>query len=76
MQEAFAREVAGALNAASVLNEVDRIILVAAPRIGASLRDALDAAVRRKIVGELPKDLTKTPDHALGPHLEAVEQAR
>jgi protein required for attachment to host cells len=76
METRFAQEVAAALNAASARHEFDRLVLVAPPRVAAPLRDALNEAVRGKIADEIPKDLTKTPDHELGPHLEAVERVR
>ena len=76
METRFARDVAASLNAASARDEFDRLLLVAPPRVAAPLRDALDEPVRRKIAGEIRKDLTKTPDHELGAHLEAIEQVR
>ena len=41
------------------------------------LREALDAATQAKLVGTLEKDLVKTPDHELWPHVrEWVSPAR
>jgi protein required for attachment to host cells len=70
---AFARLVARALNEASLSNEFDHLVLVAQPRLAASLRAGLAEATRQKIVGRLQKDLTKVPDHELARHLDAIE---
>ena len=44
---------------------------------GVNRDPALDAAARTKLVGSLEKDLTKTPDHELWPHVrEWVSPAR
>jgi protein required for attachment to host cells len=72
-KQEFAREVAAALNDASAKNEFDHIVLVAQPRLAASLRAGFAEALRRKIVGRLQKDLTKVPDHELARHLDAIE---
>jgi protein required for attachment to host cells len=62
---------------ASASDEFDELLLVAPPRALQDLVAALDAAARTKLVGSLEKDLTKTPDHELWPHLrEWVSQAR
>jgi len=75
-KEAFAHEVARVLNEASAANEFDRLIVVALPHLAAALRHGMDKAVHMKIVGELPKDLTKVPDHELGRHLDDVARNR
>ena len=41
----------------------------AGPRALHELREALDAATQAKLVGTLEKDLVKTPDHELWPHV-------
>jgi protein required for attachment to host cells len=71
-KEAFAREIAKVLNEAGAAGAFDRIILAAPPHVAAALHRFLDKAVGAKIVGELPKDLTKIPDHELGRHLDEV----
>jgi len=73
-KQEFAREVAAVLNEASANNEFDRIVLMAQPRLAASLRAGLAEAVRRKIVGALQKDLTKVPDHELARHFDLIER--
>jgi protein required for attachment to host cells len=50
----------------------DRLILVAAPSALGDLRAALSPEVRAKVVAEVPKDLTKTPDAAVVEHLSDV----
>jgi protein required for attachment to host cells len=75
-KEDFAHEVAKVLNEAGAADEFDRIIMVAPPHIAAWLRHGLGKAVRAKIVGELPKDLTKVPDRELGRHLDEVARGR
>ena len=65
------------INAASGRSEFDELLLVAPPRALSELRAALDAATRAKLVGTLEKDLVKTPDHELSPHVrEWVSPAR
>ena len=76
-KERFVRFVAGLLNAASERDEFDQLLLVAPPRALPELRDALDDVTRAKLVGTLEKDLVKTPDHELWPHVrEWVSPAR
>jgi protein required for attachment to host cells len=70
----FAREIAAVLNETGASNEFDRIVLVAQPQVAAALRARLAETVRRKIVGEIPKDLTKVPDHQLASHFEEIER--
>ncbi|MBV8654188.1 MAG: host attachment protein [Alphaproteobacteria bacterium] len=76
LQKEFAGEVAEALNGASESGMFDRLVLVAPQSVAAPLRHALDEAVRHKIAEVIAKDLTKTPDHELAAHLEAVERIR
>ena len=66
---AFARLLADRLNAASAAGTFDALVLYAAPRSLATLREALDDATRRKIKAEFPKDLTKVPLVELPRHL-------
>ncbi|SRR6476659_7532900 len=75
--EKFVRLVGEQLNAASGRNEFDELLIVAPPRALHELREALDAATQVKLVGALEKDLVKTPDHELWPHVrEWVSPAR
>jgi len=76
-KEKFVRLVGEQVNAASERDEFDELLLVAPPRALGELRDALDAAAQAKLVGMLEKDLVKTPDSELWPHVrEWVSPAR
>jgi protein required for attachment to host cells len=50
----------------------DRLVVVAPPPALGVLRGAFSNRVSGAITGELAKDLTKTPDHDLGPHLADI----
>ena len=76
-KEKFVRLVSEQLSAASARGEFDELLLVAPPRVLHELREALDAATQVKLVGTLEKDLVKTPDDELWPHVrEWVSPAR
>ena len=76
-KEKFVRLVGEQINAASARDEFDELLLVAPPRALHELREALDPATPAKLVGALEKDLVKTPDHELWPHVrEWVSPAR
>lgn len=49
-----------------------RLIIAAAPTAMGELRPALSEAVRSAIVGEVSRDLTKTPTAQLGSHLDGL----
>ncbi|MDX1542025.1 MAG: host attachment protein [Geminicoccaceae bacterium] len=66
----FARDLAERLSQAANRNEFDRLILVAAPRTLGDLRSLLSDSVKSKVVVEIDKDLTNTPDQDLGKHLD------
>lgn len=51
----------------------DKLILIAPPQALGDLRAALSAPVARRVIGELHKDLTKTPDHEIAPHLAELD---
>ncbi|BAR98747.1 hypothetical protein BV133_1154 [Blastochloris viridis] len=57
----FARDVAAALCEASRAGRFDKLAVVAPPKTLAELRDAFDDPVKKKIVGEVDKTLTKHP---------------
>jgi protein required for attachment to host cells len=68
----FLHEAAKLLNEAGGRDEFDRVILVApAPALG-QLHEALDAATRSKVSGQLQKDLTNVPDGDLPAHLGSL----
>ncbi len=73
----FVRLVGEQISAASGRGEFDELLLVAPSRALNELREALDAAAQAKLVGALEKDLVKTPDRELWPHVrEWVSPAR
>lgn len=50
----------------------DKLVVVAPPPALGVLRNAYSDRVSAAVSGELAKDLTKTPDHELGPHLADI----
>jgi protein required for attachment to host cells len=68
-KEKFTRLVAEQLNAAVALGEFDELLLIAPSHAMHELQGSLDAATKSKLVGTLDKDLVKTPDHELWPHV-------
>jgi len=68
----FAKSMAKVLNAAETSHAFDRLILVAPPVTIGSLRGELNAATRKRVTGELGKDITQVPVHDLPAHLEEV----
>lgn len=65
MEEEFVRAVAARLAAIAEARGARSIIISAAPRALATLREELPAALKPLIVAELAKDYTKTPAHEL-----------
>ncbi len=70
-KEKFAQAIAEQLNAASVAGMFDKIAIVAPPHTLSAIRASLDTTTAAKIVGTLAKDLVKTPDDELWPHVRA-----
>jgi protein required for attachment to host cells len=68
-KEKFTRLVAQQLNAAAALGEFDELLLIAPSHALHELQGSLDAVTKTKLVGTLDKDLVKTPDHELWPHV-------
>jgi protein required for attachment to host cells len=68
----FAREVAGALEAVVRTNGAPALVIVAPARTLADLRQAFHDDVKKKIVAEIDKDLTKHPVHEIEKHLTAM----
>jgi protein required for attachment to host cells len=68
-KQRFAQLVAEQLNAAVANDEFDELLLIAPPRAMHELREALDDDARKRLIGLLEKDLVKTPDHELSPHI-------
>lgn len=69
-KDRFARFVAEELNAAAARDAFDELLLIAPPHVMAELRGRLDDWAAKKLVGMLEKDLVKTPDHELWPHVK------
>ena len=64
-KDKFAHAVADQLNAA----DYDDLVIVAPARTLAAIRQKLTAATEAKLVGTVPKDLVRTPDKDLWPHI-------
>jgi protein required for attachment to host cells len=67
----FAHAVARRVNAASAASAFNELVIVAPAHVLSELTDALDGPTKAKLLGSLAKDLVKTPDHELWPHVKA-----
>ncbi|HUN44757.1 MAG TPA: host attachment protein [Acetobacteraceae bacterium] len=67
----FADFVADEIGIAAGEGAFDRLVLVAPAYCLNEIEDALDGHTASMIAGRLAKDLVKTPDHELLPHLRA-----
>jgi protein required for attachment to host cells len=65
----FIRLVGQQIDAASVRDEFDELLLVAPTHVLHELHKAVDPSTQAKLVGTLDKDLVKTPDHELWRHV-------
>lgn len=65
----FAREVAATLEKIVRERKIEHLIIVAPPRALADLRKAFHDDVKKKIVAEIDKDLTKHPVYDIEKHL-------
>lgn len=74
-KRSFVRDVAQALNEASAQDAFDRLILVAPAHALGELNEALDGATKRKVAGELQKDLTRVPIADLPGHFANLGRA-
>ena len=68
----FAREVAAALETAVRAQRIAALVVVAPPRTLAELRTAFHHDVKKKIIAEIHKDLTKHPVGEIERHLTAL----
>lgn len=66
----FAHHLAEVLSREFELGKFHRLILVAAPATLGELRATISPHVRATVVGEIPHDLTKTPNHEIPAHLK------
>jgi protein required for attachment to host cells len=57
------------LGRAAANKDFDRLLIAAPPRMLGWIRKALDATTRDRVIGEIPKDLTKLPVNELPEHL-------
>lgn len=72
VEEAFLRQVAHRLEEANRDRSFDRLVVVAPPRAMGLMRKALSSQVQARVAGEMTKDLTRIPDHALPEHLREM----
>ncbi len=70
MKRSYLEMLADQLDGKLQAGAFDRLVVVAPPQALGILRAAFSDRVRSAVSGELAKDLTKTPDHDLGAHLE------
>jgi protein required for attachment to host cells len=70
-KEKFAHSIARRLNAEAAAGAFDKLVLVAPPHVLSAIRGALDTTTEAKVIATLPKDLVKTPDSELWPHVRA-----
>ena len=68
-KERFAQLIADRINEGSTVGTFDDLVIVAPPQVLNKVTGGLDGTARNKLLGTLPKDLAKTPDHELRPHL-------
>jgi protein required for attachment to host cells len=68
-QADFARKAAGLIEKTAAAHAATALALVAPPRMLSDLRDALPAALRPLVAGELAADLTKMPVAEMASHL-------
>ncbi|KAB2919822.1 MAG: host attachment protein [Hyphomicrobiaceae bacterium] len=72
LKRQFAHSLADAMADALKQQSYDRLVIVAPPVTLGDLRAALSEQVLAKVVAEVAKDLTKTPDAQLAGHLKGV----
>jgi protein required for attachment to host cells len=65
----FARSVAARLNEIATAGGFEQLVLVAPAHTLSTIEAALTALARQRLIGRLAKDLVKTPDDALWPHV-------
>lgn len=68
-KEKFARLVAHEVNVAAARDEFGELVLVAPAHILDTVRNGLEEPAAARIVGVVGKDLIKTPDSDLQPHV-------
>ena len=68
-KENFVKLVAEELDVVHKRGRYDNLVLVAPPGVLTELNYSLSKPIAKLVVGDLQKDLTKVPDHALTAHL-------
>lgn len=71
-KQLFARRVAALVNEAAARRKFDQLVLVAPPKTLGELRTQLGDLAKRLIIGEIDRDLIKTPVLDLPKHLSDV----
>lgn len=71
-KQLFARRVAELVNDAASRKSFDQLVLVAPPKTLGELRTQLGESAKRLIIGEIDRDLVKTPASELAGHLSDV----
>lgn len=69
-KDRFAKAVAARINEESAADAFNELVIVAPAHILKDVTEALNVTTAAKLIGSLAKDLVKTPDHALYPHLK------
>ena len=72
-EDRFAHEITAALYRLAHANAYSELVLVAPPRVLGVLRDGLHAEVRKRLVGEIPKDLTGQPKADIARHISGPD---
>lgn len=72
LETSFASQIAVRLDSALKSDAYDRLVLVAPARMLGDLRKAITPEVRKAVMAEVSKDLTKIPNNEIASHLEGV----
>jgi protein required for attachment to host cells len=68
-EQRFARQIAEELNTMAAHDDYSELVLAAPSDTLSAVREGLDRIAASRLVGALPQDLVKIPDHELQPHL-------
>jgi protein required for attachment to host cells len=71
-KEAFARDFAAKLNRAAMAGAFDKLVVIAPPATLGELRAEYHADLRKRLVGEIDRDLTKHPIPEIEKQVAAV----
>lgn len=69
-KERFADSIAQQLNVRAAGDGFDGLVVVAPPHVLRAIRSGLDTRTDAKVIGVLAKNLVKTPDSELWPHVQ------